>query len=134
MLINGGRGKRQAPGRKKGETNMKLIIAMIQPHKLPDVKRALFQAEVHKMTVSNVLGCGQQRGYTETYRGVIHEINLLKKVKLEIAVNEDFVKPTVDAIIKGAKTGKIGDGKIFIIELPECIRIRTGEKGSEAIG
>ncbi|MBN2190428.1 MAG: P-II family nitrogen regulator [Candidatus Aureabacteria bacterium] len=113
---------------------MKLIIAMIQPHKLPDVKRALFQAEVHKMTVSNVLGCGQQRGYTETYRGVIHEINLLKKVKLEIAVNEDFVKPTVDAIIKGAKTGKIGDGKIFIIELPECIRIRTGEKGSEAIG
>ncbi|MCK9554750.1 P-II family nitrogen regulator [bacterium] len=113
---------------------MKLIVAMIQPHKLPDVKKALFQAEVHKMTVSNVLGCGQQRGYTETYRGVIHEINLLKKVKLEIAVNEDFVKPTVDAIIKGAKTGKIGDGKIFILDLPECIRIRTGEKGSEAIG
>ncbi|MDD5644741.1 MAG: P-II family nitrogen regulator [bacterium] len=113
---------------------MKLIIAMIQPHKLPDVKRALFQAEVHKMTVSNVLGCGQQRGYTETYRGVIHEINLLKKVKLEIAVNEEFVQPTVDAIIRGSKTGKIGDGKIFILDLPECIRIRTGEKGQQAIG
>ncbi len=113
---------------------MKLIVAMIQPHKLPDVKKALFQADVHKMTVSNILGCGQQKGYTETYRGVIHEINLLKKVKLEIAVNEKFVQPTIDAIIRGAKTGKIGDGKIFVIDLPECIRIRTGEKGSEAIG
>jgi len=113
---------------------MKLIIAMIQPHKLPDVKRALYDAEVFKMTVSNALGCGQQKGYTETYRGVIHEVNLLKKVKLEIAVNEDFVQPTVNAIIKGAKTGKIGDGKIFILDLPECIRIRTGERGSTAIG
>ena len=113
---------------------MKLIIAMIQPHKLPDVKQALFDADVHKMTVTNVLGCGQQAGYSETYRGVVHEINLLKKIRFEIAVNDDFVKPTVDAIIKGAKTGNIGDGKIFILDLPECIRIRTGESGSEAIG
>lgn len=113
---------------------MKLIIAMIQPHKLPDVKRALFDAQVYKMTVSNALGCGQQRGYTETYRGVVQEVNLLKKVKLEIAVNEDFVEPTIDAIIKGARTGNIGDGKIFVLDLPECIRIRTKEKGSEAIG
>lgn len=113
---------------------MKLIIAMIQPHKLPDVKKALFDADVHKMTVTNALGCGQQKGYTETYRGVIHKVNLLKKVKLEIAVNEDFVQPTVDAIIKGARTGKIGDGKIFVLDLPECIRIRTGERGSKAIG
>ncbi len=113
---------------------MKLIIAMIQPHKLPDVKKALFEAEVHKMTVTNALGCGQQKGYTETYRGVIHEVNLLKKIRLEIAVNENFVQPTVDAIIKGARTGTIGDGKIFIVDLPECIRIRTGEKGKEAIG
>ena len=113
---------------------MKLIIAMIQPHKLPDVKKALYEAEVYKMTVTNALGCGQQKGYTETYRGVIHDINLLKKVKLEIAVNEDFVEPTINTIIKGAKTGKIGDGKIFVLDLPECIRIRTGEKGSEAIG
>lgn len=113
---------------------MKMIVAMIQPHKLPDVKEALFNADVHKMTVTNALGCGQQKGYTETYRGVVHEVNLLKKVKLEIAVNNDFVKSTVDAIIKGARTGKIGDGKIFVIDLPECTRIRTGEKGNEAIG
>jgi len=113
---------------------MKLIVAMIQPHKLPDVKRALYDTEVFKMTVSNALGCGQQKGYTETYRGVVHDINLLKKVRLEIAVNEDFVKPTIDAIIKGARTGNIGDGKIFVTELSECIRIRTGETGSKAIG
>jgi len=112
---------------------MKLIIAMIQPHKLPDVKKALFDADIHKMTVSNVLGCGQQKGYTETYRGVIYEINLLKKVRLEIAVNENFVEPAIKAIIKGAKTGKIGDGKIFVLDLPECIRIRTEERGSKAI-
>ncbi len=113
---------------------MKLIIAMIQPHKLPDVKKALFDADVHKMTVTNVLGCGQQKGYSETYRGVVQEINLLKKIRLEIAVNEEYVKPTVAAIIKGAKSGKIGDGKIFIVDLARCIRIRTGEEGSEAIG
>lgn len=113
---------------------MKLISAMIQPHKLPDVKKALFDAQVHKMTVSNALGCGEQKGYTETYRGVIEEVNLLKKVKLEIAVNEDFVEPTIKAIIKGAKTGNIGDGKIFVLDLPECVRIRTGERGSKAIG
>ena len=113
---------------------MKLIIAMVQPHKLPDVKKALFAADIHKMTVTNVLGCGQQKGYSETYRGVVHEINLLKKVRLEIAVNDEFVKPTIDAIVKGAKTGRIGDGKIFILPMEECIRIRTGEEGAEAIG
>ena len=113
---------------------MKLIVAMIQPHKLPDVKKALYEAEVYKMTVTNVVGCGQQKGYTETYRGVVHEVNLLKKVRLDIAVNENFVEPTIKAIIKGAKTGKIGDGKIFVLDLPECIRIRTGERGGNAIG
>ena len=113
---------------------MKLIIALIQPHKLPDVKKALYDAEVFKMTVTNALGCGQQKGYTETYRGVVHDINLLKKIRLEIAVNKDFVKPTIDAIIKGARTGNIGDGKIFIVDLPECIRIRTGDTGTEAVG
>ncbi|MDD5069523.1 MAG: P-II family nitrogen regulator [Candidatus Omnitrophica bacterium] len=113
---------------------MKLIIAMIQPHKLPDVKQALFEADVHKMTVSNALGCGQQKGFTETYRGVIHEVNLLKKVRLEVAVSENFVEPTIKAIIKGAYTGNIGDGKIFVLDLPECIRIRTGERGKAAIG
>ena len=113
---------------------MKLIIAMIQPHKLPDVKQALFDAQVYKMTVTNALGAGEQKGYTEAYRGVIQEVNLLKKVKLEIAVNEDFVEPTLAAIIEGARTGSIGDGKIFVVDLPECIRIRTGERGSKAIG
>lgn len=113
---------------------MKLIIALIQPHKLPDVKKALFDADIHKMTVSTALGCGQQKGFTETYRGIIHEVNLLKKIRLEIAVNDEFVETTINAIISGAKTGNIGDGKIFISDLCECIRIRTGEKGSDAIG
>ena len=106
---------------------MKLIVAIIKPEKLPDVKEALFEAEVTKMTVSNVIGCGQQMGYTESYRGAVSEINLLKKVRIEIAVNDDFVKPAVDAIIKGARSGNIGDGKIFITELYECIKVRTGE-------
>ena len=113
---------------------MKLIIAYIQPHKLNDVKQALYSAEIHKMSVTNALGCGQQKGYTETYRGVAMEVNLLKKVRLEIAVNEDFVQPTIDAIIKSARTKNIGDGKIFVLDLAECIRIRTGDKGQKAIG
>ena len=113
---------------------MKMIIAVIQPEKLTDVKAALLEAKGGKMTAKNVIGCGQQLGYTERYRGAKTEVNLLKKVELEIAVNDDFVKPTVDAIIKGARTGNIGDGKIFILDLPECIRIRTGETGKAAIG
>ena len=113
---------------------MKLIVAYIQPDKLNDVKQALYAAQVYRLSVTNALGCGQQKGYHETYRGVDIEVNLLKKVRLEIAVNEDFVKPTVDAIIQGARNGSIGDGKIFILDLPECIRIRTGETGSPAIG
>ena len=113
---------------------MKLIIAYIQPEKLNDVKQALYKAKVFKMSVTNALGCGQQMGYHESYRGVDMEVNLLKKVRLEIALNEDFIKPTVDAIIEGARTGQIGDGKIFLLDLPECIRIRTGETGNEAIG
>ncbi len=113
---------------------MKLVVAMIQPHKLPDVKKALFDADIHKMTVTNVLGCGQQKGFSETYRGVVHEVNLLKKVRFEVAVNEEFVDATIQAIIKGAKTDKIGDGKIFVINLERCVRIRTGEEGKDAIG
>lgn len=113
---------------------MKTVVAIIQPEKLQDVKEALFKANITKMTVSNVRGCGQQGGYAESYRGAIVEINLLAKVRLEIAVNDEFVQPTVDAIIKAARTGKIGDGKIFITPLEECIRIRTGEKGTAAIG
>lgn len=113
---------------------MKLIIAYIQPEKLSDVKQALYEREVYKISVTNALGCGQQPGYTESYRGVDIEVNLLKKVRLEIAVNEAFVQPTVEAIVKGARTGQIGDGKIFVVALEQCIRIRTGETGGEAIG
>ncbi len=113
---------------------MKLIVAYIQPEMLSDVKQALYEAEVFKMSVTNALGCGQQKGYHESYRGVATEVNLLKKVRLEIAVNEGFVEPTVKAIINGARTGQIGDGKIFVVDLVECIRIRTGESGNEAIG
>ncbi len=113
---------------------MKLIIAYIQPHKLEDVKAALTQAKVAKMSVTNSLGCGAQMGYEESYRGVKFEVNLLKKIRLEIAVNEDYVEKTVEAICSAARTGQIGDGKIFILDLAECIRIRTGERGGEAIG
>ncbi|MDP3921522.1 MAG: P-II family nitrogen regulator [Candidatus Omnitrophota bacterium] len=113
---------------------MKLIIAYIQPERLSAVKKALYESEVYKMSVTNALGCGQQKGYHETYRGADIEVNLLKKVRLEIAVNDDHVEPTISSIVKGARTGKIGDGKIFVLDLPECVRIRTGEKGSEAIG
>lgn len=113
---------------------MKLIIAYIQPERLTDVKQSLYAAEVFKLSVSNALGCGQQKGYHETYRGVDVEVNLLKKVRIEIAVNDDFVDATVEAIIAGARTGNIGDGKIFVVPMERCIRIRTGISGEEAVG
>jgi len=113
---------------------MKLIIAYIQPEALNDVKQSLYEIEVYKLSITNAMGCGQQKGFHETYRGADIEVNLLKKVRLELAVNDEYVESTTDAIIKGARTGNIGDGKIFVLDLPECIRIRTGEKGTEAVG
>ena len=113
---------------------MKLITAYIQPERLNIVKQELYENKIFKMSVTNVLGCGQQRGYNQRFRGVVTEVNLLKKICLKIAVNDEFVKPCIDAIIKGARTGAIGDGKIFVTELEQCIRIRTGETGPEAIG
>ncbi len=113
---------------------MKLITAYIQPTKLNEVKQALFDADIRKMSVINALGCGQQMGYHESYRGADLEVNLLKKVRIEVAVNADYVQTTIDAIIKGARSGKIGDGKIFVTALEQCIRIRTGEKGDDAVG
>jgi nitrogen regulatory protein P-II 1 len=113
---------------------MKLITAIIQPYKLEEVKQELYKVDVNLITVSEVLGHGRQMGFTEVYRGVKETGNLLRKIKLEIAVNEDFVEPTVNAIIKGAKTGKMGDGKIFVVDLAECVRIRTEERGTAAIG
>lgn len=114
--------------------NMKLIIAYIKPERFKDVKKELYKAEVFKMSVSRARGCGQQKGFTAVFRGVSQEVNLLPKLRIEIAVNEDFVEPTIDAIIKGARTGEIGDGKIFVLSLSECIRIRTGDRGGKAIG
>ena len=113
---------------------MKLIIAYIQPEKLSAVKQSLDKNGISKMSVTNALGCGQQRGYHESYRGADLEVNLLKKVRLEVAVNDEYVQPTIDAISKGAHTGNIGDGKIFVLELAKCIRIRTNETGTKAIG
>ena len=113
---------------------MKLIIAYIQPHKLQDVKQALYKADVCKMSVTNALGCGEQHGYEESYRGIKFDVNLLKKVRIKIAVNQDFVERTINAIVEGAKTGEIGDGKIFVLDLVECVRIRTGDRGQKAIG
>lgn len=113
---------------------MKLIVAYIQPERLNSVKQALYKKEIFKLSVTNALGCGQQKGYHESYRGVDVEVNLLKKIRLEIAVNADFVEPTIEAIIEGARSGNIGDGKIFVLDLGECIRIRTGERGNEAVG
>lgn len=113
---------------------MKMIIAVVQPEKLDAVKDALFHAEVHKMTVSRVRGCGQQMGFTEHYRGQVRAVSLLEKVRFEIAVNDEFVDVTIRAIVKAAKSGNIGDGKIFVMPMEQCIRIRTDETGSDAIG
>lgn len=113
---------------------MKLIIAYVQPQRLNDVKQELFKEDIGKMSVTNALGCGQQMGYTETYRGVGNEVNLLKKIRIEIAVNDEFLDRTIDALSRSARTGEIGDGKIFVVELHNCIRIRSGETGSDAIG
>jgi len=113
---------------------MKLIIAVIQPHKLNDVLKELDKKEIYLKTVSNVLGCGRQKGVSEIYRGVKETGNLIKKVRLEIAVNDNYMEPAISAVVKAAKTGNIGDGKIFIIDLKECIRIRTEERGGNAIG
>ncbi|MCE9605912.1 MAG: P-II family nitrogen regulator [Planctomycetia bacterium] len=115
---------------------MKLIIAIIQPSKLEAVKAALTEVEVFRLTVMDVQGFGRQKGYTELYRGHEFSVNLLRKVQLQIAVNEEFVEPTIQAVIKGGRSGnqgEIGDGKIFVLPMDDCIRIRTGERGQEAI-
>jgi nitrogen regulatory protein P-II 1 len=115
---------------------VKLIIAIIQPTRLEAVKAALTEVEVFRLTVMDVQGFGRQKGHTEVYRGHEIAVNLLRKVQLQIAVNEEFVEPTINAIIKGGRTGtsgEIGDGKIFVLPLDDCIRIRTGERGGEAI-
>lgn len=113
---------------------MKLIVAYIKPEMLNAVKQELYKKEIYKISVTNAMGCGQQLGYTEVYRGVDVEVNLLKKVRIEIAVTESFVDMTVEAIIAGARTGDIGDGKIFVMPVEQAIRIRNGDSGELAIG
>jgi len=113
---------------------MKLIVAYIKPERLSAVKQALFEKEVFKMSVTNALGCGEEHGYHEDYRGAGVEVDLLKKVRIEVALNEEFVEKAIAAIVDGAHTDKVGDGKIFGSALEECVRIRTGERGKEAIG
>lgn len=121
---------------KRGAATMKLIIAIIQPDRLEAVKTALAGVEVYRLTVMDVQGFGRQKGHSEVYRGHEFTVALLRKVQLMIAVNDEFLEPTVDAILKGARTGpggEVGDGKIFVLPMDDCIRIRTGERGGEAV-
>ncbi len=112
---------------------MKLIIAIIKPFKLEEVKEALSEIGVEGMTVTEVKGFGRQKGHTEIYRGSEYTVDFLPKVKLEIVVADDVVTKTVEAIVKAAKTGKIGDGKVFVVALEDAVRIRTDERGDAAI-
>ena len=113
---------------------MKMIVAIIQPYRLEEVKTALYAADINLITVSEVVGHGRQGGVTEVYRGNRESGNLLRKIRLEIAVNEDYVEPAIKAIVAGAKTPEVGDGKIFVYSLDEVVRIRTEERGPKAIG
>lgn len=113
---------------------MKYIIAIVQPDRLDEVVEALTEAEINLMTVSDVMGRGRQKGVAEVYRSHVEPGGLLRKVKVEVAVNDEYMQPTIDSIVKGARTGNIGDGKIFVLDLEECVRIRTGETGGLAIG
>lgn len=112
---------------------MKLVTAIIKPFKLDDVREALSEINVTGITATEVKGFGRQKGHTELYRGAEYVIDFLPKIKLEVAINDDLLEPVIDAISKAANTGKIGDGKIFVSDLSEAIRIRTGESGAEAL-
>jgi nitrogen regulatory protein P-II 1 len=112
---------------------MKLIIAVIKPFKLEEVKEALAKIGVEGMTVTEVKGFGRQKGHTEIYRGSEYTVDFLPKVKLEVVVPDDVKTKTVEAIVKAAKTGKIGDGKVFVIPIEEAVRIRTDERGDAAV-
>ena len=113
---------------------MKMVVAIIQPHRLEEVLAELYKREINLVTVSEVLGHGRQKGISETYRGVKEMGHLLRKIRLDIAVNDAFVQPAIDAVLGGAHSGDLGDGKIFVMNLEQCVRIRTGERGNEAIG
>ena len=112
---------------------MKLVMAVIKPFKLDEVRQALTEIGLEGMTVTEVKGYGRQSGHTEIYRGSEYTVDFLPKIKVETVVSDDLLQPAVEAIIKTAKTGKIGDGKIFVFNVEEAIRIRTEEKGDEAV-
>jgi nitrogen regulatory protein P-II 2 len=112
---------------------MKLITAVVKPFRLDDVRNALAEVGVQGMTVTEVKGFGRQRGHTELYRGAEYVVDFLPKVKVEVAVTDEFVERVIEAIIEAAKTGKVGDGKIFVTDLVQVYRIRTGETGDQAI-
>lgn len=112
---------------------MKMIAAVIKHFKLDDVRKALTDIGVHGMTVIEVKGFGRQKGHMEVYRGVEYEVKFLPKIKLEVAVSDDMADDVINAIVESAKTGEIGDGKIFVYNLKETVRIRTGERGEEAV-
>ena len=113
---------------------MKLIIAYFRPEQLNAVKQALYAKGIHGMSVTNIAGCGRQKGFTEQYRGVVVEVNLLKKVRLEVAVADNKVNDVMDAVASGAKTGKEGDGMLFVQDIVDARRIRTGETGTNLLG
>ena len=112
---------------------MKFIVAIIQPHRIDAVREALTETGVNGLTVTEVRGYGRQRGHREVYRGAEYTINYVPKLKLEIAVEDEKVDDVSEAIVRSARTGKIGDGKIFVFDLPSAMRIRTGESGSQAL-
>ena len=112
---------------------MKLVIAIIKPFKLDEVRIALSALGVQGLTVTEVKGFGRQKGHTELYRGAEYVVDFLPKIRVEVAVSDEQVEPVIEAIIKAARTGKIGDGKIFVTPLDEVVRIRTGEQGDEAL-
>jgi nitrogen regulatory protein P-II 2 len=112
---------------------MKQVVAIIKPFKLDDVRESLSEIGVQGLTVSEVKGFGRQKGHTELYRGAEYVVDFLPKLKLEIAIDDDLVEQVIEAVTKGANTGKIGDGKIFIYQLEHVVRIRTGETGPEAL-
>jgi len=123
----------QYPSKSLKKLRMKLIIAVIKPFKLEEVKDALSAIGIEGMTVTEVKGFGRQKGHTEIYRGSEYTVDFLPKVKIEIVVTDELVAKAIDAVVKAAKTGKIGDGKVFVLPIEEAVRIRTDERGDTAV-
>jgi nitrogen regulatory protein P-II 1 len=126
-------GTAQPPVKREGITSMKMVVAMIKPHKLDEVKQALSEIGIQGMSVSEIKGFGRTGGRTEVFRGSAYQVDFVPKVRIEIAVTDKQVHPVLDAIERAAKTGKIGDGKVFVLGVDEAMRIRTGERGEPAL-